>query len=102
MEEKEKSVLINYSQEFDAKEELNFACDFVKQDILSAFTRSTETVKNLLVLEPKEVKLNIMNLIWDTTKNKGYITALEAQFLLKIAKELKIETELINLVREAS
>ena len=102
MEDEERSVLVNFSKKFDGELELKWACEFVKEDVLSAFTRSKEKVSTLLILEPEVVKLEILNLIWETTKNKGYITALEAQFLLNIAKEWKVETEFIHMVREAS
>lgn len=100
MEEREKNILLYFSDKLDGKEELEWACDFVKRDVLSTFKRSRAEATTLLANDTNSSKLDILNSIWLTTKDKGYITEIEADLLLGLAREWCVESELIRLVKE--
>ena len=99
MEDREKVILRNFSRDLEGVEELAFACDFVKEDILSAFERAKKEVEILLNEESTSVKLQILSMVWNTTKDKGYMTTIEAKLLLELAHSWQVESELISLVK---
>ena len=99
MEEKEKMQLKEFAKVFEGERELKWACEFVRQDILTSFERTQTQVLVLLTGEDNNTKLDLLNRVWEVTKDKGYINQKEANLLLGIARNWSLEAEFIDLVK---
>ena len=99
MEESEKSLLLSYCKEFKGKSEFNWADKFVKSDILTAFKRSRTSVSQLLQSENADDRIDVLSEVWEVTKTKGFITQMEASFLLGVSRDWNLESELIAMVK---
>lgn len=99
MEEEEKNNLKNLSKIYDGENELKWACEFAKNDILSSFDRSKKEVSVLLQDDDNDTKLYVLSKVWEVTKDKGYINQNEAALLLGIARNWGLERKFIDLVR---
>lgn len=99
MEEKEKSNLKNLSKIYEGEDELEWACQFAKNDTLSSFDRSKKEVSALLQEDDNDTKLYVLSKVWEVTKDKGYINQNEAALLLGIARNWGLERKFIDLVR---
>ena len=99
IEESERSLLLNYCNEFDGKSELDWASDFVKSDILTALKRSRTIVSDILEVESSKDKVEVLSKVWEATKTKGYITQIEANLLLGVSRDWNVESQLIDIVK---
>lgn len=99
MEEEEKNILRNFSTIYDGKDELKWACEFVKSNILTSFERSKKEVTSLLLSDTNDTKLYVLSQVWEATKDKGYINQNEAALLLGIARNWALEKQFIDLVK---
>lgn len=99
MEEHEEKLMLDYANLFDAKQELDWACEFVKKDILTAFERSRKLVHNLLEKEDIHTQIDILTRVWEVNKDKGYINEKEANLLLGLARDFNIESDFIEMVK---
>jgi hypothetical protein len=97
LDEEEQLILQNTADKLQAQEELKWAQNFISQDYLSAFDRVREYLSSISL--EKDRKLHYLNLVWKANNEKGYITEMEAIGMLRLAKDWKIEDELISLVR---
>lgn len=99
MEEKEKTLLQDYSKLFKAENELKWACSLAKEDVLTSFERAEMNVISLLSHEDSHTRLDVLSRVWEVTKDKGYINQKEANLLLGIARKWNLEKDFIDLVR---
>lgn len=101
MEDSKQRILADFSLSLSGQKELDWASQFVKQDILSSFTRSRTEVRNLLAADDKG-RIEVLGEVWEATKKKGYITEMEANLMLGLARDWNMESDLINLVRSTN
>ena len=99
LDEDEKSILKDSAQELGAMEELQWANEFISRDYISAFERAREFLNQVIGSFEKEKRLAYLDMVWKANNQKGYITEMEATAMLKLAKDWKVENELISLVR---
>lgn len=99
LDENEINILKETAIELDAQEELEWAKELVEKDKMRGFENAKDYLKNFQDL-PIEKKIFIINNVWSSAHKKGYITEMEATALLKLAKDWKIEKELLALVRK--
>ncbi len=98
LDEAEKKDLDQISSDLDAKEELTWALDFVAQDYITAFDRARAYLNNIIGDYPKDKRISLINMVWQSNNVKGYVTEMEATAMLKLAKDWNVEKELVELV----
>jgi hypothetical protein len=98
LDESEKLDLEQVSTEFEAKDELAWALDFVAQDYITAFDRARAYLNNIIGDYTKPKRVDLINMVWQSNNLKGYVTEMEATAMLKLAKDWNVEQELIELV----
>ena len=91
----EEKILDEIVVDLEADEEYKWARSIVTQDIFSAFKRSEKILVEKLGNAPKEVKLEILERVWESSRKKGYISEIEASSMLSLAKNWDIEDDLI-------
>ncbi|MCB0490652.1 MAG: hypothetical protein KDC99_19420 [Cyclobacteriaceae bacterium] len=98
LDEEEKQNLEETAVEFDAKNELKWALDFIAQDFITAFDRARAYLNDIIGDYPKKDRIDLINMVWQANNLKGYVTEMEATAMLKLAKDWNVEKELIELV----
>jgi hypothetical protein len=99
LDEEEKRILEELADETDARSELKWANEFISRDYITAFERARDFLNVVIGSLDKDQRLHYLDLVWKANNQKGYITEMEATAMLKLAKDWKIENELIALVR---
>ena len=98
LDEEEKNDLRNTATELDADEQYKWALEFISQDYITAFDRAREFLNEIIGDYPKEKRVELMNMVWQSNNLKGYVTEMEATAMLKLAKDWNVQKELIDLV----
>ncbi|MFW5700046.1 MAG: hypothetical protein ACOCWM_00015 [Cyclobacteriaceae bacterium] len=99
LDEDEKKILEETARELGALTELKWANEFISKDYISAFERAREFLNQVIGILEKDRRLAYLDMVWKANNQKGYITEMEATAMLKLAKDWKVENELITLVR---
>lgn len=94
----EEKILKASAKELDAHEELHWANEFIAEDYLSAFERSKEYLNKVIGVLPVRKKLGYLMAVWEDNNKKGYLTEMEATAMINLAKDWKIEKELLSKV----
>ena len=98
LDEEEKNDLEKTADDLNAHEEYQWALDFIAEDYLTSFERAREFLNDIIADYPKEKRIELINMVWDSNNLKGYITEMEATAMLKLAKDWNVQPELIELV----
>jgi uncharacterized tellurite resistance protein B-like protein len=98
LDEPEKKDLEKASQELDAAEELTWALDFVAEDYITAFDRARDFLSHIIGDYPKEKRVSLIEMVWQSNNVKGYVTEMEATAMFKLARDWNVEKELVELV----
>jgi hypothetical protein len=98
LDEAEKVDLEEMSARLDAEQELAWALDFIAEDYITAFERARIYLNDIIGDYTKEKRVELINMAWQSNNLKGYVTEMEATAMLKLAKDWKVEKELIELV----
>ena len=98
LDELEKQDLENSAQTLDAQEELKWALDYVAKDYMTAFDRARAYLNEIIGDYPKDKRVDLINMVWQSNNLKGYVTEMEATAMLKLAKDWNVEKELVELV----
>lgn len=98
LDDLEKQDLDNTSNLLDAKEEYKWALDFITTDFITAFDRARSYLNNIIGDYPREKRIELINMVWQSNNLKGYVTEMEATAMLKLAKDWNVQNELIQLV----
>lgn len=97
LDDQEKELLEKTARELNAQDELEWALNFISEDYLTAFDRARTHLSGLKL--SKEKRVQYMAQVWKANNEKGYITEMEAIAMLRFARDLEIEDELITTVR---
>ena len=100
LDEEESRVLRETAEGLGALTELQWVTDFVSTDVHTAFDRARTHIGELTVNWDNESKLHCLGLVWEATNRKGCITEMEATTILKVAKDWKMQRELMGMVRK--
>lgn len=100
LNEEESQLLLETAHGLGAFDELQWVNNFVAVDVYTAFERSRAYLNELTDTWDSEVKLHYLAMVWESVNNKGHITEMEAVAMLKIAKDWKIQRELMLMVRK--
>ena len=98
LDELEKQDLEKSAVTLDAQEELQWALDYVAKDYITAFERARAYLNDIIGDYPKDKRVELINMVWQSNNLKGYVTEMEATAMLKLAKDWKVEKELVELV----
>jgi len=98
LDEAEQHDLEKISADFNASEELAWALHFVAEDYLTAFDRARAYLNDIIGDYPKNKRIDLINMVWQSNNLKGYVTEMEATAMLKLARDWNVERELIELV----
>lgn len=82
----------------DAKDELKWAVDFIAKDYVTAFERARTYLNDIIGDYPKEKRVELIVMSWQSNNLKGYVTEMEITAMLKLAKDWRVENELVQLV----
>lgn len=96
-DESEQQLLEKTALALDAQDELQWALDFISQDIMTAFDRARTYLKGLGL--DKEKKIDYLHQVWQANNEKGYITEMEAIGMIRFARDWQVEDDLMQLVR---
>lgn len=97
LDENELQLLEKTARELNATEELKWALDFISEDYLTAFDRARTYLNSLQLGREKWVEYLVQ--VWKANNEKGHITEMEAIAMLRFARDLQVENELISNVR---
>ncbi|MCS6824611.1 MAG: hypothetical protein NZ529_09980 [Cytophagaceae bacterium] len=100
LDEEERKMLEDDAEKLNAKDELQWAFDFVNQDPLTSFERAREYFKNEVTKYDQDTRLYFIKSVWENANSKGYVTEIEAMSMLKLAKDWGVQKELLSLVRK--
>lgn len=98
LDDTEKQDLDETSNRLNAKDDLQWAIDFISQDYITAFDRARAYLNNIIGDYEKSKRVALINMVWESNNLKGYVTEMEATAMLKLAKDWGVESELIALV----
>ena len=98
LDDEEKNDLEKTAVDLDAEAELKWALEFIGEDYISAFDRARVYLNDFIGDYPKEKRVDLINMVWQANNLKGYVTEMEANAMLKLAKDWNVQKELIDLV----
>lgn len=98
LDEVEQQDLKKVASDFNAPDELAWALNFVSEDYVTAFDRARAYLNNIIGDYPKNKRVDLINMVWQSNNLKGYVTEMEATAMLKLARDWNVEKELIELV----
>jgi hypothetical protein len=100
LNEEEGRLLCETAEVLGAVTELEWVTNLVTNDVYTAFDRARTHLNQLTGDWDNESKLQHLGMIWEATNKKGHITEIEATAILKIAKDWKMQRELMIMVRK--
>jgi len=100
LNEDEQAILKATAQNLSAAEELKWAEDFIGSDVFTAFERAREFFNSTIGTYDTQTKLSYLNMVWEATNSKGFISEMEATAILKLARDWGVQKELLTLVRK--
>ena len=98
LDETEKGELEKTSNDLNAKAEYQWALDFISQDYITAFDRARDYLNGIIGDYPKNKRVELITMAWESNNQKGYVTEMEATAMLRLARDWNVKDELIGLV----
>jgi hypothetical protein len=98
LDPEEKVDLEDVAKKLEAPEELRWALDFIEKDQITSFDRARAFLNDIIGDYTKEKRIELINMVWESNNLKGYVTEMEATAMLKLARDWKVEKELVVLV----
>lgn len=100
LDDGERKILSETSVKIQGVEELKWAYEFLGDDFYANLDKAREFFHQTIATYDQETKLSYLNMVWDATKSKGYISEMEATGILKMAKDWGVQKELLTLIRK--
>lgn len=98
LDEREKNDLEESARKMEALDELQWALEFIAKDYVTAFDRARTFLNEIIGDYAKDRRVELIKMVWESNNLKGYVTEMEATAMLKLARDWKVEKELIELV----
>jgi len=98
LDEAERVDLEEAAQRIEGRQELDWALEFIDKDYLTAFERARTYLNDIIGDYPKQKRIELIHMVWQSNNLKGYVTEMEATAMLKLAKDWNVEKELIEMV----
>jgi hypothetical protein len=86
------------ADELNAHEAYEWAHEFIAENYLTSFERARDYLNTIISDYPKDKRVALINMVWQSNNLKGYVTEMEATAMLKLAKDWNVQKELIDLV----
>jgi len=86
------------ARKLDGMDELKWAEEFVEKDHITSFDRARTYLVDIIGDYPKLKRVELINMVWESNNIKGYVTEMEATAMIRLARDWKVEKELIELV----
>lgn len=99
LDETERKNLRLSAEEIGGLKELQWVYDFIAQDYYTSFDRARNYLNDIISGFSAEKKTFYIDMVWKANREKGYITELEATAILKLAKDWKVEGQLMKLAK---
>jgi uncharacterized tellurite resistance protein B-like protein len=100
LDDEEKKILAETAEKIEGNEELQWAYEFLGDDFYANLDKAREFFNQTIASYDKETKLSYLNMVWDATKSKGFISEMEATGILKMAKDWGVQKDLLMLIRK--
>ena len=100
LDDEEKKILEETAIKIDGVAEMKWAYDFLEDDFYANLDKARAFFNETIGTYDQDTKLNYLNMVWDATKSKGYISEMEATGILKMAKDWGVQKELLALIRK--
>lgn len=100
LDESEQLLLKNLAEKLDAEKELEWAYGMLGEDYFSSFESINKWFEEAVKDFDTNKKLSFLQMVWEATVAKGFISEMEATAMLKIARNWGIQKELLSLVRK--
>ena len=97
----EEKLLCEAADELKAHDEMEWANAFIAEDYQSAFDRSRAFLNKTIGRLDKSKKLFYLFSVWEDNNQKGYLTEMEVNAMLNLAKDWNIHLDLLAKVRES-
>jgi hypothetical protein len=98
LDDLEKKDLDETASRLVADPELVWALEFISKDYVTAFERARAYLNEIIGDYTKEKRIELINMVWESNNLKGYVTEMEVTAMIKLAKDWKVEQELVALV----
>ncbi|TAH25881.1 MAG: hypothetical protein EAZ07_05765 [Cytophagales bacterium] len=100
LDEEEKKILTETSIKINGEEELAWAYSILGDDFYANLDKAREFFNQTIATYDLDTKVSYLNIVWDSTKSKGFISEMEATGILKMAKDWGVQKELLALIRK--
>lgn len=100
LDDEEKKILEETSLKIGGVEEMKWAYEFLEDDFYANLDKARTFFNHTIGTYDLETKVSYLNMVWDSTKSKGYISEMEATGILKMAKDWGVQKELLALIRK--
>lgn len=98
LDEEERLDMQKAADELHAHEAYEWANEFIAENHLTSFERAREFLNTIISDYPKDKRVALINMVWQSNNLKGYVTEMEATAMLKLAKDWNVQQELIDLL----
>lgn len=98
LDQEEKEDLEAAARRLDAAEELKWALEFIEKDYITSFERARAFLNEIIGDYPKNKRVDLINMVWESNNLKGYVTEMEANAMLRLARDWNVEKEFVELV----
>lgn len=98
LDEREKVDLEEAAKRLEAPGELQWAIEFIEKDHVTSFERAREFLNDIIGDYPREKRVELINMVWESNNLKGYVTEMEATAMIRLARDWNVEKELVELV----
>ncbi len=98
LDAEEKLDLEEAARKMEGEEELQWALQFIDEDHVTSFERARTFLNDIIGDYPKEKRVSLINMVWESNNIKGYVTEMEANAMIRLSRDWMVERELIELV----
>ncbi|MBL7847570.1 MAG: hypothetical protein JNL40_08895 [Cyclobacteriaceae bacterium] len=98
LDEQEKLDLEAATKRLEASEEFKWAMEFIDKDQVTAFDRARAFLNDIIGDYPRNKRIELINMVWESNNLKGYVTEMEATAMIRLARDWNVEKELVDLV----
>lgn len=99
LDDEERENLETTARELNAFEELQWANRFIAQDYITSFERAREYLNEAIGDYSQSKRVKYINMVWEANNLKGFVTELEVTAMLKLARDWRVEKELIEIIK---
>lgn len=100
LDDDERRNLEETADKLDAHKELVWANKFIAKNYITSFERAREYLNEAIGDYSHKKRVEYINMVWEANNLKGFITELEVTAMLKLARDWRVEKELVQIIRK--